>query len=315
MGGSCFAAFGGMQYLALLRYLQKNRRLVQNFNHFSEIILSNEKSFEGLCNYLRDEEPLFYKLLMNRKSEFDHEAEEISLQARLGVQFTYPGEKLYPTSFLHMPGAPLIFSFRGHPAWIHGRSIAVVGSRDASQLSHLWMEECFSEFLQAEQAVVVSGGARGIDQIAHRLALRNQSPTIVTLPSGLGAIYPSSLTAWQNPVVDGGGCFVSEYGFRQPMQKYFFHDRNRLIAGLGVLTLLVEARRRSGSLLTAQLTLQLGKNVLVIPGHPSEGSHLGNLDLLAEGATVVRDAQDLCTYFRGELNLLPSASPMDSRGC
>lgn len=290
-----------MQYIALLRFIQKNIRLIQNRDHLSESFLPYDASFEGLCYYLRSEEFHFYKYFMEHKSDFDHEVEELYRQQMQGIRFTHPADSLYPTSFLQMPGAPILISFLGHPAWVHGRSIAVVGSRDASSLSNLWMEEYFSEFLQLEKAVVVSGGARGIDQMAHRLALRQQSPTIIALPSGLGAIYPSSLSTWLTSVVDGGGCFMSEYAFGQSMQKYYFHDRNRLIAGLGVMTLLIEARRRSGSLLTAQKTLQLGKNVLVVPGHPSEGSHLGNLDLLAEGATAVRDAQDLCMYFRGEI--------------
>lgn len=96
------------------------------------------------------------------------------------------------------------------------------------------------------------------------------------------------------------------------MRKHFFHDRNRLIAGLGTMTLLVEARRRSGSLLTAQKTLQLGKTVLVIPGHPCDNSHLGNLDLFTEGATPIRDAQDLSMYFRSELKMALLAIPSPS---
>ena len=79
-----------------------------------------------------------------------------------------------------------------------------------------------------------------------------------------------------------------------------------------MLTLLVEAKRRSGSLLTAQKTLQLGKPVLIVPGHPCDNSHLGNLDLLSDGATPVRDAQDLCMYFQSEAKLHPGPSPIAS---
>lgn len=91
---------------------------------------------------------------------------------------------------------------------------------------------------------------------------------------------------------------MSEYPYEQEMRKQHFHDRNRLIAGLGNMTLLVEARRRSGSLITAQRTIELGKTVLIVPGHPCDGSHLGNLDLLTDGASPVRDAQDLSMFFR-----------------
>jgi DNA processing protein len=301
-----------MNYLALLNFIQKNIRMIQNYRHLCESILPFQSSFEGLCDYLRDEEHFFYAHLWENKDAFQKDIDELTRLKMLGVQFTFPGDSLYPASFLQMPGAPLLFSFKGHPCWLLGRSLAVVGSRDATRLSHNWMESALGEFLQLEKAVIISGGARGVDQMAHQLALRHDCPTIVVLPSGLGQIYPSLLGSWQNRIIDGGGCLMSEYPYQQIMKKHFFHDRNRLIAGLGAMTLLVEGRRRSGSLLTAQKTLELGKSVLVVPGHPSDNSHLGNLDLLSEGATPVRDAHDLRSIFQDELKLPPAPSPIAS---
>jgi len=104
-----------------------------------------------------------------------------------------------------------------------------------------------------------------------------------------------------NAVIEGGGCFVSEYDFSQAMHKYLFHHRNRLIAALGAATLLVEARRKSGTLITAQQAAQLGRSVWVVPGHPQDPHFAGCLDLLSEGALMIRDAQDLSMYFSSEL--------------
>lgn len=218
-----------------------------------------------------------------------------------GYHFVCYGEDLYPEEFYMMEDPPLSFSFYGAPAWLLERSLSVVGSREPRDDSYQWMENEFAAFLALERVHIVSGGARGIDQKAHALALRKNLPTTVILPSGLGNIYPSALEEWKHSVLETGGCFLSEYAFEQPMQKYLFHHRNRLIAALGKMILIVEARRRSGSLISAHQGAQLGKPVLVVPGHPLDKNFSGNLDLLSEGATLVRDAQDLSLLFRSEL--------------
>jgi DNA processing protein len=310
--GTLFALRAFMEKLVHISLIQKNRRCIQNYRRLCEDILPYPLTTEEIRRYLREEEDFFYSEFCENLETLRCEKEELAnLEAR-GVGFTFMGDENYPESFLGMPGAPIFLSYKGHPAWKSGRSLAVVGSRDPSSLSHLWMEEHLATFLRQEKPVLVSGGARGIDQMAHQLALRNDCPTVAVLPSGLGEIYPYNLQAWQQKIFDGGGCLLSEYPFGDKMRKHFFHDRNRLIAGLGVMTLLVEARRRSGSLLTAQKTLQLGKSVLVVPGHPCDATHLGNLDLLSEGATPIRDAQELSMYFRSELKMLLGASPMAS---
>jgi DNA processing protein len=308
-----FAVVPGMDKLVHLSLIQKNRCALQAFRRLREYLSSQLVSVEDLRHYLKSEEPFFFQEFCESKETLRRETEELSRLLVAGVQFTFMGDPLYPPSFSGMPGAPVFLSFQGHAAWLWGAAIAVVGSRDTTQTSHLWMEESFAGFLRQEKPVVVSGGARGIDQMAHRLAIRNNCATVAILPSGLGQIYPQNFESWQRAIVDGGGCLLSEYAYTEKMQKHFFHDRNRLIAGLGIVTLLVEAKRRSGSLLTAQKALQLGKSVLVVPGHPCDTSHLGNLDLLSEGATPIRDAEDLRMYYRSELNMSPRVGPMASK--
>lgn len=301
-----------MDKLIHLSLIQKNLRCLQNYRRLRDDVLPYPLTCEEFRRYLRIEESFFFQEFCERKEALQQEREVLVRLHDQGVKFTFLGDRLYPPSFLGMPGAPIFLSYKGHPTWLWGRSLSVVGSRDITALSQRWMEEHLAEFLRQEKAILVSGGARGVDQIAHQLALRNLNPTVVVLPSGLGCIYPQNLEAWQSRIIDGGGCLLSEYPYGETMQKHFFHDRNRLIAGLGVMTLLVEARRRSGSLITAQKTLQLGKTVLVVPGHPSDSSHLGNLDLLSEGATPIRDAQDLSMYFRSELQAQPKLASMAS---
>ncbi|MEN0058951.1 MAG: DNA-processing protein DprA, partial [Bdellovibrio sp.] len=186
------------------------------------------------------------------------------------------------------------------------RALSVVGSREPCYDSLQWMEKELSAFCEEKKPLIVSGGARGVDQKSHGVALRKKHPTVVVLPSGLENMYPGTLLEWVKPVLDSGGCFLSEYAFTQRMHKYLFHHRNRLIAALGEATLLVEARRRSGTLMTANQAVQMGRPVWVVPGHPHDVHFSGSLDLLSEGALMVRDAQDLSMYF-GVENILKNA--------
>lgn len=220
---------------------------------------------------------------------------------REGVSFVLYGQPLYPQKCYMMEDPPLVLSYLGQPVWLNEGSLAVVGSREPSSDSLKWIEKELSLFCESEKPLIVSGGARGIDQKAHGVALRKGCPTLVVLPSGLGEIYPDSLRSWVNPILQAGGGLISEYDYSQKMHKYLFHHRNRLIAALGNASLLVEAKRKSGTLITANQAAQLGRTVLVVPGHPFDPHFAGCLDLLCEGATIVRDAQDLSTYFKAEI--------------
>ncbi|WP_413557610.1 DNA-processing protein DprA [Bdellovibrio sp. HCB209] len=227
-------------------------------------------------------------------------ADVLQLQMQ-GVHFVSYGEPLFPPQCYLMAEPPLTLSYRGSPCWMIERSIAVVGSREPSAESLRWMEQELAAFFETQMPLVISGGARGVDQKAHSLALRKNCQTVVVLPSGLGEIYPASLQDWIMPIIEGGGCLLSEYDYRQTMHKRLFHHRNRLIAALGATTLLVEARRRSGTLITANQAAELSRPVWVVPGHPLDPHFLGGLDLLLDGAQMVRDAQDLSTLFHSEL--------------
>lgn len=231
-----------------------------------------------------------------------------SLKLKLGgIQLVCYGEDLYPASCYLMMDPPLTLSYIGAPAWLSEKNLAVVGSREPCFESVQWMEKEFAPFCEQERICVVSGGARGIDQKSHSVALRKGLPTIAVLPSGLESIYPESLKEWIEPIINNGGCLLSEYAYEQKMHKHLFHHRNRLIAALGKATLLVEARKRSGTLITAQQSLNLGRPVWIVPGHPLDPHFAGSLDLLMEGAQAVRDAQDLSMMMKAELSVRKSS--------
>jgi DNA processing protein len=132
--------------------------------------------------------------------------------------------------------------------------------------------------------------------MAHRLALQAKAPTVVTLPSGLATLYPESLKEWILPICESGGAFVSEYHPRTVMRKWHFQERNRLIAGLSLWTFIVEGKLRSGTWLTAKKALNAGREIAALGASPWMTGFSGNLALLADGATMIRDAQDLVMF-------------------
>jgi DNA processing protein len=268
---------------------------------YKELGDRNNLCVASLLSLMQERHAELFAYLQKNFSLYKKTQEDILLLRLKGVQFVCYGEAHFPYSCYLMQEPPLTLSYWGSAAWLTQRSLAVVGSREPVSASITWMEKELLAFCAKEQTCIVSGGARGVDQKAHGIAIRQKCPTIVVVPSGLGALYPASLTEWVRPILEVGGCVVSEYDFTQKMHKHLFHHRNRLIAGFGAATVLVEARRRSGTLITAHQTLQLGRSLGVVPGHPLDPNFGGSIDLLTEGAVLIRDAEDLSMFFRSEL--------------
>jgi DNA processing protein len=288
--------------------------------------LYSKEKYTQLASFLRGLEILRAGVGLF-SSDFHHHCPELSLleskyssaqlQAVLrelcqsvcrGNLLLYPGHDLFPKSYLELEEVPYLLRMKGSPVWMALPGLAVVGSREPSQLSRQWMDRHLGEFLHSTPCFSVSGGARGVDQKAHLLSLLWNRPTVVLLPSGLENIYPSSLQELQIDILSQGGAFLSEYEDQRPMQKHFFAQRNRLISGLAKATLIIEARRKSGTLLTAQEAVEQHRPVWVLPGHPLDPQMLGSLHLIAEGATPIQDAVDLVILFQSEVQQMTDPS-------
>jgi len=176
-----------------------------------------------------------------------------------------------------------------------------VGARKIHPLSRTWIEQELSDFLISKpNVVIVSGGAEGVDQCSHLLAVRHSRPTLVVLPCGLNQIFPKSLMGLKDQVIRSGGCFLTEFEYDQTVRKSFFFFRNRLIACFSLLTLVVQSERKSGTFLTVHHALQNGKTVVTIPSHPMLSEFSGNRHLMKEGAFFVADKNDLLDFWEAE---------------
>ncbi|MBX3017790.1 MAG: DNA-protecting protein DprA [Bdellovibrionaceae bacterium] len=220
-----------------------------------------------------------------------------------GYALLLPSSPLWPRTKLRgLTDPPRGLFVLGAAQLLETPLLAVVGSREVSRPSLEWLETELGEFLRREVDVnLLSGGARGVDQCAHRTALRKGRPTVVFLPSGFDQIYPRELERWREDILRSGGCFVSEYAPGATMRKPYFGERNRLISAFSDGVLIVEARRRSGTLLTAKAAADQSRAVFVVPGAPYDSQFAGSLDLINEGATMVRDAQELSVFFHVEI--------------
>lgn len=220
----------------------------------------------------------------------------------LGYGLMLPTHRHFPTRLIEISDPPRGLFLWGEVLRLSEVSLAVVGSREPTESALSWLESELGEFLRMNPEVnVVSGGARGVDSCAHRSALRKGRPTLVFVPAGFQKMYPASLADWAPAIIKAGGLFISEYAPDTIMRKSYFGERNRLISALSTAVLIVEARRRSGTLLTAKAAADQGRSVFVVPGAPYDPQSAGSLDLIGEGATMVRDAQELSVFFQAEI--------------
>ncbi|PTV95888.1 DNA processing protein [Rhodobacter aestuarii] len=208
---------------------------------------------------------------------------------RAGACLLLPGTAHYPEDLLQFPDAPPLLWALGDPVLLNRPRIALVGARNASSLG-LRMARKLAEELGKEGFTVVSGLARGIDAAAHEAAL--PTGTIAVTAGGIDVIYPQENKALAEKIAKMG-LRLSELPPGVEPQARHFPQRNRIIAALSRATLVVEAAARSGSLLTARMALDYGREVMAVPGHPMDARASGCNMLIRDGATLIRGAEDV----------------------
>jgi DNA processing protein len=194
----------------------------------------------------------------------------------------------YPHALRGERAAPPIVSWSG--TWPAGPAIAVVGTRKPSP-DGLEVARGLGRGLAAAGVTVVSGMALGIDSAAHEGALQAGGPTVAVLAGGADIAYPRSKRSLHARIRESGAV-VSEMPPGFVPRRWCFPARNRIIAGLASATIVVQAAARSGSLITAELAMDLGRDVGAVPGSPLDWRSAGTNSLLRDGATIVRDAVD-----------------------
>jgi DNA processing protein len=221
-------------------------------------------------------------------SRVDAERELKAAQA-LGVRLVALTEAEYPARLAEIDDAPPLLAVRGDAAVLARPMIAVVGSRNASAAGAKIAARLARDLVDAG-LVIASGLARGIDAAAHRATL--EGGTVAVLAGGHDRIYPAEHTALLDALLEHGAA-VSEMPLGWEPRARDFPRRNRLISGLAVGVIIVEAAKRSGSLITARFALEQGREVFAVPGSPLDPRAEGANGLLKQGATLVTEAADV----------------------
>ncbi|MEY8800823.1 DNA-processing protein DprA [Leisingera sp. XS_AS12] len=227
---------------------------------------------------------------------------EIKLAKAAKARLLCCSDPEYPAPLAALKDAPPLLWAIGDLSLLQRPLIAIVGARNASSLGRR-MTRTLAQDLGAAGYVVVSGLARGIDAAAHEAALN--SGTIAVQAGGVDVIYPAENTRLASAIAETG-LRVSEQPMGRTPQARDFPKRNRIIAGLASAVVVIEAAARSGTLITAQDALDLGREVLAVPGHPFDPRSSGCNRLIRDGAVLVRNAADV-------IDALPPAQPAQPR--
>ncbi len=216
---------------------------------------------------------------------------ELTALRRLGGGLVCWGEPAYPPMLAAVEDAPPVLSLLGHPELLERPTVAMVGARNASANGRRFARELAAELGQAG-LVVVSGLARGIDGAAHLGAL--ETGTVAVVAGGVDVVYPEENRGLHGALTRQGA-IVAELPLRSEPQARHFPRRNRIISGMGLGVIVVEAAQRSGSLITARFALDQGRDVFAVPGSPLDPRCRGSNDLLRRGAVLTETAEDVLT--------------------
>jgi DNA processing protein len=216
-----------------------------------------------------------------RLEEFDPEEHERELKKR-SIRFLCIEDDDYPAKLREIADPPPFLYSRGDLFILEESCIALVGKREMSLYGQRVVEEFVPPFVQAG-FVTVSGLALGIDAAVAEETLRAGGKTVAVLGNGLASVFPASNARLADKIVDGGGLILSEFPLDTKPDKFTFPSRNRIIAGLSLGTVVLEAGEGSGALITADLALDYGREVFAVPGQIFDPNYVGCHQILSRG--------------------------------
>lgn len=276
-------------------------KLLERFGSASAVFEARRPELE----YLRLKPETIDSLL---KKEFHPKAEnELARVKELGGDVLILDDGSYPALLREIDDPPPVLYVKGNwQACVDQPGVGVVGSRMGSTYGEN-SSEMLARDLASRGITITSGLARGIDAAAHRGAMKGNGRTIAVMGTGLDIVYPRDHNKLVREILDSGGCLVTQFPLGTPPLKDNFPYRNRIISGLSLGVLIVEASERSGSLITARLAAEQNREVMAVPGNITSGNSFGTNYLIKSGAKLVQQWQDVVAELPSEIaaSILP----------
>lgn len=245
-------------------------------------------------------------LLLQTRSSFDPQ-KNLQEITDSGIKILTLFDENYPQLLKQIYDPPVVLYYKGEADW-NRQALAVVGTRKMTGYGRGVTEE-FVKGLVAANLTIISGLARGVDTIAHKVAIESQGQTIAVLGGGLNNIYPPENRSLADKIISGFGAVISEFSPNEPSLAGNFPARNRIIAGLSLGVLVTEAAETSGSLITAKEALEQGKDIFATPGPITSELSRGPVSLIRDGAKAVFEAaeilEELGFYSQPKINFVP----------
>ncbi|MCI5775825.1 MAG: DNA-processing protein DprA [Aerococcus sp.] len=205
----------------------------------------------------------------------------------------------YPERLREIYQSPPVLFVQGNMQWLQSPSLAVVGCRECTPYGQESIAQLLPKLLP--QLPIVSGLARGIDSYAHRTAMLNKGRTIAIIGTGLSTVYPANHASLQQQIAKSQ-CLVSPLPYYAGVKRYHFPFRNQVIAGLSIGTLVIEAKMKSGSLITANYALQYNREVMAVPGRLTDPYSKGCNALIQAGAAPILSSEDVIATLGNLMN-------------
>lgn len=269
-------------------------------------LLKNFRTIENLYNAKKEEllkvqgiGEKCAKIILNpdKRQGID---KHIEFMVKNNVDIISIEDKEYPQILKNIYDPPLSIYILGNKKILNDTCISIIGCRDATKYGKHVAEE-LAYNISKQKINIVSGLAKGIDGIAHKGAVLAGGKTVAVLGNGLDTIYPSENISLAKEILKTGGAIISEYPLGEKPQKQNFPERNRIVSGMSKGIIVVEAKEKSGTLITVDFALEQGRDVFVVPGDINKEASVGTNELIKQGAKIITSYRDVLEeYNKGE---------------
>lgn len=212
------------------------------------------------------------------------------------IELIHIYDKYYPEKLKTIYDKPIVLYIKGNKSILNEFSLAIIGCRDQTKYGEIVAKNISYE-ISKNNIVTISGLARGIDSIAHKETLKAKGKTIAVIGSGVDNIYPEENKELAKEIIKNGGAIISEYVVGTKAQKMNFPARNRIISGMSNGVVVIEAKKKSGTMITVDFALEQGKEVFAVPGNILSPNSEGTNELIKQGAKLVTNVQDILEEF------------------